>query len=139
MKINEICHKPVIVAAPTDSLATLAKLMHEHNVGAVVVLQEERPVGILTDRDLALAVGAQGASLQTPVAKIMTRKVLAIPEDTDVFSASRYILECGVRRLPVVDRTDRVVGMVSLDDLLRLLGRELFNLAEGIKREMVVK
>ncbi len=69
----------------------------------------------------------------------MTRHVLAIPEDTGIYTASQFMRERQVRRLPVVDREDRLVGIVTLDDLLLFLGRELYNLAEGIKHEMEVK
>jgi len=139
MKISDIFFKKVVAARPRDSLAVVAEAMQEHNVGAVVVLEDDRPVGIITDRDLALALGAKKLTLDTPAEKVMTRHVLAIPEDTDIFTATKYIQECGVRRLPVVDRDDRVTGVVSLDDLLRLLSRELSNLAEGIKHEMEIK
>jgi CBS domain-containing protein len=139
MKISDVFFKKVVSAAPGDTLAAIARQMQEHNVGAVVVLDQRRPVGIVTDRDLALALGVQGLSPQTTVEKVMTRRVLAIPEDTEIVTATRYIAECGVRRLPVVDREDRIIGMVTLDDLLRLLSKELSNLAEGIQREMEVR
>jgi CBS domain-containing protein len=102
-------------------------------------VQDQRPVGIVTDRDLALALGAQGESLNTPVRKVMSHHVLAIPEDTAIYTATRIMRERQVRRLPVVDREDRVVGILTLDDLLWFLGRELYNLAEGIKPEMKVR
>jgi CBS domain-containing protein len=105
----------------------------------VVVVEDWRPIGILTDRDLALALGAREVSRQALVREVMTRHVLAIPEDTGIYAASQFMRERQVRRLPVVDREDRLVGIVTLDDLLRFLGRELYNLAEGIKREMEVK
>jgi predicted transcriptional regulator len=69
----------------------------------------------------------------------MTRHVLAIPEDTSIYAATRFMRERQVRRLPIVDREDHLVGMVTLDDLLRFLGQELHNLAEGIKHEVEVK
>jgi CBS domain-containing protein len=135
MKLSDIFTREVVAAGPEEPLAAIARRMKEHHVGAVVIVEDQRPVGIVTDRDLALALGAQGVSPQAPAHKVMTRSVLAVPDDAGVFTATRYIRECGVRRLPVVDREDRVVGMVTLDDLLRCLGRELCNLAEGIKHE----
>ena len=113
--------------------------MQEHNVGTVVIVEAARPAGIVTDRDLALALGARRLSPEAPVREVMTRHVLAVPEDTGVFTATRFIQDSNVRRLPVVDREDRVVGVVSLDDLLRCLARELSNLAEGIGPEVQVK
>jgi CBS domain-containing protein len=139
MNLSEIFTRSVVTAGPDDTVAAVARKMQEHNVGAVVVVEDRRPVGIVTDRDLALALGARGVALQAPVRGVMTRHVLAIPEDMGIYTATRFMRERGVRRLPVVDREDRLVGMVTLDDLLRFLGRELYNLAEGIKREMDVR
>jgi CBS domain-containing protein len=139
MRLFEVFTRGVITAAPEETLAQVAGKMQEHNVGTVVVVEGQRPVGILTDRDLALALGARGVAPQAPARQVMTPHVLAVPEDTSVFTATKYVRECQVRRLPVVDSEDRVVGLVSLDDLLRLLAKELHNLAEGITREMEVK
>jgi CBS domain-containing protein len=139
MKLSDVFTKEVVTARPGDSLAAVARLMQEHNVGAVVIEEERRPVGIVIDRDLALALGARGVSPQAPAQEVMTHHVLAIPDNTGVFTATKYMRECGVRRLPIVDRDDRLAGMVTLDDLLAYLGRELANLAIGIDAEMEVR
>lgn len=139
MKLNDIFTRNVITAEPQATLATVAGLMQEHNVGAVVVVEERRPVGIITDRDLALALGARAVSPQAAVQTAMTHHVLAISEDSGIFSATKFMREREVRRLPIVDGADHLVGIVSLDDLLRYLGRELHNLTEGIKHEMEVR
>jgi len=139
MKLSDIFSKYVVTAAPQETLEAVALQMQKHNVGMVVVVEDRRPVGIVTDRDLALALAVQGAPPHAPVEGVMTRKVLAIPDEMDVFAATRFIRECGVRRLPIVDRDDRLVGVVTLDDLVRFLGAELQNLAAGIEAEMVVK
>jgi CBS domain-containing protein len=139
MKLNDIFTRNVVVAGPEETLAAIALKMQEHNVGTIVIVENRRPVGIVTDRDLALALGAQLVSPHTEVQNVMTRHVLAIPEDTSIYTATKFMREREVRRLPIVDREDRLVGMVTLDDLLRFLGRELYNLAEGIKHEMEVK
>jgi CBS domain-containing protein len=139
MKLNDIFTKVVVTAGPGASLSSVARLMRDHNVGAVVIVEERRPVGIITDRDLALALGANEMSADAPAEKVMARHVLAIPEDTGIYTATRFLRERRVRRLPIVDAEDRVVGMVSLDDLLRVLAGELCNLAEGIKQEMEVR
>lgn len=136
MRLNDLFTRNVVTATPEESLAALARKMRDHHVGAVVVLEHEHPVGIVTDRDLALTLGAGSARPDSPARDVMTRHVLAIPADTEVFTATRYIRECGVRRLPIVDRDDRVVGLVSLDDLLLRLAGEMFNLSEGIRLSM---
>jgi CBS domain-containing protein len=139
MKLNDLFTRNVVTAGPEEALAAIALRMREHNVGTVVIVEDRRPVGIITDRDLALALGARGLSPQAPVREVMTRHVLAVPEDTDVFTVTRFIQDRKVRRLPIVDGEDRLVGVVSLDDLLCWLARELSNLAEGIGPEVQVK
>ncbi len=139
MKLNDIFTRNVVVAGPEETLAAVSLKMQEHNVGTIVIVENRRPVGIVTDRDLALALGARRVSPHTEVQNVMTRHVLAIPEDTSIYTATKFMREREVRRLPIVDREDRLVGMVTLDDLLRFLGRELYNLAEGIKHEMEIK
>ena len=139
MKLNDLFTRNVVTAGPEEALAAIALRMREHNVGTAVIVEDRRPVGIIIDRDLALALGAWGLGLKAPVREVMTRHVLAVPEDTDVFTATRFIQDRKVRRLPIVDREDRLVGLVSLDDLLRWLARELSNLAEGIGPEVQVK
>jgi CBS domain-containing protein len=139
MKLNDIFTRNVVIAAAEETLEAVALKMQEHNVGTIVVVEDRRPVGIVTDRDLALALGARRVSPNTEVQNVMTRHVLSIPEDTSIYTATKFMREREVRRLPIVDREDRLVGIVTLDDLLRFLGRELYNLAEGIKHEMEVK
>jgi len=139
MKLSDTFTKKVITTGPETTLVSVARLMREHNVGDVVIVEDQRPIGIITDRDLALVLGADGLSPETPVQKVMTHRVLAILDDSTIFAATKFIREGGVRRLPIVNDEDRVVGMVSMDDLLWFLGRELFNMVEGIKGEMVVK
>jgi CBS domain-containing protein len=139
MNLDSIFKPGVITATPSDTIASVATKMQEHNVGAVVVVEKERPVGIVTDRDIALAVGANRTSIDTAIKSVMTPHVVAVPREAGIFTVTRFMKEQGVRRLPVVDRQDRVVGIVTLDDVLRCLGGELFNLAEGIKSEMSVR
>ncbi len=128
--------KPVRTAAPNDPLGSVARTMDEHNVGAVVVVENNRPVGIVTDRDLALALAAHSATPQTPVVRVMVSPVETIVQGDGVFQATQAMRERHVRRLAVVDENDELVGIVTLDDLLRLLSRELANLVEGIGPEL---
>lgn len=139
MKLNSLFTRGTITAKPKATVGSIAALMESHNVGAVVIEEDRRPVGIITDRDLALALGVHGHTRDTLAQTIMTRHVLAIPGDTDLFTATQFLRESGVRRLPVVDDNDCVVGIVTLDDLIGLLGRELANVAESVKHEVHVR
>jgi CBS domain-containing protein len=136
---GDVAARKPVTAGPTEPLSAVARRMQEHNVGAVVIVEGQKPVGIITDRDLALALGAQGVALQEPVKSVMIAPVRTIPEGAGIFAATQCMRDVGVRRLAVVDNDGRLVGIVSLDDLLRLLGGELYNLAEGIKREAEAK
>ena len=131
-----LTRKPVI-AGPKHSLAHVGTLMEKENVGAVVVTEGNRPVGIVTDRDLALAVCVRGASPLDHVQNVMTCPVTTIRKDEGVFSATQQMMEQAVRRLPVVNKSGGLVGLVALDDLLLLLSRELQGMAEGIKAEAI--
>jgi CBS domain-containing protein len=135
MNLSNLFTRGVVTVTPDAPLAIVAAKMQGNNVGAVIVEENKRPVGIVTDRDLALALGANGVSTQVPVREVMTRHVLAVPDDTEILAATKYMRERHVRRLPVVDKDDRLIGIVTLDDLLSFLGRELYNLAESIKTE----
>lgn len=84
IKFVESFMKKVLAVGPTESVAAVARLMEQHNVGAVIITENHRPVGIVTDRDLALELGARGASLQTPIAKVMTSPVEIIQDRKSV-------------------------------------------------------
>ena len=139
MKLNDLFTRNVITARPDDSLAVVCGKMQEHNVGTVVITEDRRPVGIITDRDVALALGARGISPRAPAEEVMTRHVVAIPADAGIYTATKFIRDTGVRRLPIVDGEDRLVGVLSADDLVRVLATELSSLADGIRHEMAVK
>jgi CBS domain-containing protein len=139
MKLSEIFAREVVTAAPEDTVATVAHLMQNHNVGTVVLVEGEKPVGIITDRDVAISLGAQGISPEAEAESIMTSYIRTIPDDTGLFTLTQCMKEYEVRRLPIVDSEGHLVGLVSFDDLLPILGRELYNLAEGMERGLEVK
>jgi CBS domain-containing protein len=136
MSLGSLFDRKAVTVQPKESLAKAARLMEQENVGAVVVVEQDRPVGILTDRDLALAVCLHGASPNDPVQSRMNCPVETIRSDEGVYQATRRMMELAVRRLPVVNHVGRLVGIVSLDDLLGLLSRELRNVAEGVRAEV---
>jgi CBS domain-containing protein len=131
--------RPVVTAAPQNALGAVARLMEQHNVGAIVIVEGRRPVGILTDRDLALALGARGMSVETPAVRLMSTPVTTVENREGVFDITQAVRDTRVRRLPVVDADGCLVGIVALDDLLRVLGREMANLLDGLMDEMAVQ
>jgi CBS domain-containing protein len=123
-----------ITAGPDETVGAVAGRMRSANVGAVVIVHPDRRVaGIVTDRDVALALGSSRATTQSPIHEIMTKDVATMGEGQGVLNATQYLYGRQVRRLPVVDRHDRLVGMVTLDDLLAVLTRELFNVSQAVQ------
>ena len=117
MKIHEIMTKEVHVAGPEQSIREAARIMAQYDAGALPVGNDDRLLGIITDRDIAVRAVALGKSPDTPVAAVMSREVLYCFEDEDVEHVVRNMGDIKVRRLPVMNRQKRLVGIVSLGDL----------------------
>jgi CBS domain-containing protein len=132
MKLGEQFKKDVATVPPDASVRTAAFLMRDRGVGAVVVVDaKNKPVGIVTDRDVAFAVAVDEKDPDTPVREIMPGELITIGEKEGIFNATQYVFGYQIRRLPIVDSDGKLVGIVTMDDLLGLLARELGNLAEG--------
>jgi CBS domain-containing protein len=135
MSIAQFLTRKPVSARLNDTLAMVAKLMKKENVGAIVIGEANRPVGIITDRDLALAVCSGESSPSDPVRNLMTCPVETIADDAGIYRAAQRMMELAVRRLPVVDKNGSLVGLISLDDLLQLISHELQYMAEGVRAE----
>jgi CBS domain-containing protein len=139
MNLGEQFRSDVVTSEPTGSIASVVTKMDLHDVGAVVVVQSQKVVGIVTDRDVALALGLGNATPDSPVSQIMTTKVLTIWEDQGVFNATQYLMGHKVRRLPIINHDDELVGMVTLDDLYALLAQEMANLGKAVAPSLAEK
>lgn len=140
MAIGELCSREVIVIYRKDSVADAARLMRERHVGSVVVIEPgdgRRPVGMLTDRDIAVGVVALGLDPEKTLVEAVMRPGLVFLRETDgVGRAVALMRDQGVRRLPVVDASDRLVGLLAADDLLDVLAGEMSDLAVMASRGM---
>jgi len=128
----------LVFCTPEDTVSKVAQLMKTEDIGPVLIVDHERSkklVGIVTDRDLAFAVCTGGRSPVDEVQTVMTCPVETISGDEGVYNATQKMMELAVRRLPVVNYIGTLIGLVSIDDLLLLLSRELHQLAGGIQRE----
>jgi len=134
--LRQVCTKPVVTVSAVTPISEAARLMHDRNIGAVVVVNGSRPRGILTDRDIAMAVAAEGWRPSTHVGEIMHANPAVIREDQGIFDAVKMLAEHGVRRLPVVDAAGQLTGIVALDDVLMLLGAEMGQVAAALSREL---
>jgi CBS domain-containing protein len=118
--IKEVMTSEVRACEPTATVADVAKLMAQENVGPIPVVEDGRLIGIVTDRDIVVNVVAQGKDVNsTTVGDIASRDVVTISPDQDMDEALSLLAQHQVRRLPVVDG-DRLIGIVAQADIARL-------------------
>jgi len=115
--IRDIMTPEVIVADVAEPLRNAAERMAARDVGSLPVAQDGKLVGMLTDRDIVVRAVAMGLDGQTPVREVMTADIKYCYDDEDLTHVSRNMSELGVRRLPVVDREKRLVGMLALSNV----------------------
>jgi CBS domain-containing protein len=144
MNISDICLPAVTVAYSGMAVSEAARVMREHHVGCLIVVEEREsgkmPIGMLTDRDIVLAVVARDLDPRTvPVVEAMSTDVVAVRDDDTVKDVLALMRRRGVRRAPVVDRGGMLVGIVTLDDLLRVVAAQLDDLAAAISKELAVE
>lgn len=140
MQVADICTRIVQTIDPDASATDAATRMRETHVGTLVVLDRTRPgahvAGILTDRDLVAKVIACGRSpRETPVGDIMTRSVGVCHARDGLFEAVQTMGRLGVRRLPVLDDGNQLLGILSTDDLHGALARIMDAVSQGMLRE----
>ena len=118
MQVREAMTKEVRLATPGQTIREAARLMSECDAGILPVGENDRLVGMITDRDIALRAVAKGLGPDTPVRDVMsTDKVHYCFEDDDVDDVAKNMGDEKVRRLPVMDRNKRLVGIISLGDI----------------------
>jgi CBS domain-containing protein len=116
MRISEIMTQGVVTADTGDTLRTVGELMRDRNVGSVVICEGGRPVGVITDRDLALVVVADNVGPDTHAGEHASRPLVTGEVEMHVEEAVALMIQHGVRRLPVTDGGG-LVGIVTIDDL----------------------
>jgi len=134
MTILECCRAEVITAPPEAKVSEIASLMAESNVGSVVITTDDCPVGIVTDRDLVCRVMATGKDPEkTRISEVMTKDPVMVLDDTGLYEALQCVSREGIRRLPIIDGDGLLVGIITLDDIIRLLGQEMQCMGEVIR------
>ncbi|WP_246775187.1 CBS domain-containing protein [Bradyrhizobium diazoefficiens] len=118
-KISEVMTRDAKLVNPTDTIQDAAKLMKECDCGVLPVSEGDRLVGMITDRDIAVRCIADGKGPNSKVRDAMSQEVKYCFEDEDISHVCANMSEIQVRRLPVLDRNKRLVGIVSLSDLAR--------------------
>ena len=120
MKVSELMAREVQITRPDDSVRDAAQMMARIDAGILPVGEQDRLVGMITDRDIAIrAVGAGRDPSSTRVSEVMTREVKYCYDDDDVADVAENMAQLQVRRLPVVSHEKRLVGIISLGDIAR--------------------
>jgi CBS domain-containing protein len=133
MKVREAMHRGVEWVAPDTPVTELAKLMRTHDIGAIPIGEDDRLIGIVTDRDIVCkGLAQEGFNAQRATARdVMTPGIHCCREDDDLAKAVKHMEGLNVRRLPVIDKSKRMVGMLTLGDVSHSAPGDL--LAECVK------
>lgn len=139
MSLEKLTRRPVRAVSPSSTASEAAREMIDYSVGALVVANpaDGSPVGIVTDRDLVALVAEGADPREIPVEKLVRTPIRTASIKESLHDVTRKMRRHGVRRLPIVDEEGRLVGIVSLDDVLLLLGQEMADLAGTIQTEIV--
>ena len=138
MTVRALCNHNVATIDRNAGVVDAAALMREEHVGDLIVVEERAgrrvPIGILTDRDIVVAVVAKRvAASSVTVGDAMSAELLTVHEDNGVEHALREMRRCGVRRAPVVDGSGSLVGVLSIDDVIDHLSVQLGHIANIIR------
>jgi len=136
MQAKDASRKMPVTASPDTTLASVAKLMNETAVGAVVVVDGDLPVGIVTDRDLVVRALARNLPLDSRVDAVMSTPLVTLGAAADLREALRVFTANAIRRLPLLEN-GQMVGMVTVDDLLMNMATDLADLVRPITGEVI--
>ncbi len=141
MTAGEYCNREVTITGPESTISEAAKLMWQHHVGTLVVVEGEgalnRPLGIVTDRDLVIEVLAQGVAVDSvTVNDVMSRDPVQVAEGETLLNTIELMQSRGVRRVLVVDEAGSLQGLMSADDAIELIAEAMGNLSRVVRREL---
>ena len=135
MRVSEAMTREVRVASPGQSIREAAKMMAEADAGSMPVGEGDRLVGMITDRDIAVRAVAQGKGPDTPVREVMSaEQVKYCYEDEELDHVAKNMSQQQVRRLPVVNRDKRLVGIVSLGNIAQTEARSASKAVKGVTK-----
>jgi CBS domain-containing protein len=139
MKIENIMTTDVQYCHPQDSLASAAGKMWEHDIGCLPVVDDsDNAVAMITDRDICMAAYTQGRALsEIPVAVAMSKELFACKPNDTIKAAEDAVRTHQVRRLPVLNQFRKLVGIVSLNDIIREAEREISNKSQDVSTQEV--
>lgn len=125
MTVGDIARDRVITASPDTSVKSVVESMDEHDIGCIVIEQHDDPIGLVTDRKLAMQLKDTPDLANHAVKEFMTTGLVTLHRDTGIREAIETLSDAGIRRAPVVDDDDELAGIVSIDDIAVLLAEEI--------------
>ena len=135
IRVNEIITEDVVTAERDTPVRTVVAKMAEDGVGSVVVVEDDRPIGIITDRKVALALEELPDIAQRTAEELLHGDVFTADPSMSIFDALQVMSDEGIRRLPIVDDNGALRGIVTLDDALVLLGGVVSEVAETVESQ----
>ena len=136
MPVDDLARSDVVTATEETSVSELGQTMADETVGSVVIVDDEQPVGIVTDRDLALrCVAEEGDTSDKTAGNVMSENLETVEQTAGFFEAVDVMSDNGIRRLPVTDDSGELVGILTSDDLTTLLADEQQGLSSVIEAQ----
>ena len=129
-------HQPVFALPQEATISDAAELMRQEKIGAVVIRDDKRIAGIITDRDIALGLALGASTNESHVTEVMSSDVQTINENMTLVDVTRFFRHAKVKRLPVVNDQDELVSLISTDDILALLAREIFDTCSAMEDKL---
>jgi CBS domain-containing protein len=138
--LRDVINRELTCVEPNSRVTEAAMLMEKKDIGCVLVLENGKPRGVLTDRDIVLRCVAKNVDVDDcTVENVMTETLQTVKETDGIFDVIETMRGAGIRRIPVVDAQGHAVGMVSFGDMLAILSKELYELTEGTTRPLDVQ
>lgn len=122
MKIKEVMSSKLDIVSPDAKLSEVAKRMRDDDIGALPIVENDEVIGMITDRDIVVRSVAEGRDGATAARDAMSPELVVCSEDESVEDVAKRMAQAKVRRIPVLDKNDRLVGIASLGDLSRTAG-----------------
>ena len=142
MPVGEICNREVVIIKKKEGILDAAKLMRDHHVGNVIVVEEKEgkvlPVGILTDRDIVVGLIAKEVPLEKILVEdVMSVDLVSVKQNAGIWDTIKSMRSKGIRRIVVTGDQGELVGIISSDDLIELFSQELSDLVNTFMREQI--
>lgn len=135
MPVGHLGPDEVVTVERDTGLIDVARTLDSENVGAVVVVEDDEPVGIVTDRDITVALAESDDVRSLTAEDVMSADPVTLREDAEGMDISEAIGDANVRRIPVVDEDGKLTGIVTLDDLVATIGEQLDRVADTIEAQ----